>query len=266
MLHHHLVPRWRVHPFLFVFGKTLGVEVANEFLMRFSHDASQGLEVPNVQPAPGAFHENFVEERLDRLALRFLHVKPGQVSEPCRHHVPRRDGFFRVQIARRGAEGVDAQGQSLAAKRRPNSDFATVQQLLGSGHDAVFFLQLSEVNAEGQPGQITLRVDDEGGNACQRRFFDEGFGHHGLARTGGTEHGAVAGEDLRGDVNGFTGVSSRAQKHPLWFVLALPRRRTPRNRVGHRRGVVVEQIADEVTDRGSGRAAVRRWRRNLVLG
>ena len=138
--------------------------------------------------------------------------------------------------------------------------------MLGSSHDAVFFLQFSEVNAEGEASQIALWIDDEGWNARQRRFFDEGFGHHGLARTGGTEHGAVASENLRSDVNGFTGVPSRPQKHPLWFVLTFTGRRTPRHRVGDRRGVVVEQIPDEVTDRGFGRAAVRGWRRNLVLG
>ena len=138
--------------------------------------------------------------------------------------------------------------------------------MLGSSHDAVFVLQFTEVNAEGEASQIALWVDDEGGNARQRRLFDEGFGHHGLARTGGTEHGAVACENLWSDVNGFTGVPSRSQKHPLWFVLTFTGRRTPRHRVGNRRGVVVEQIADEVTDRGFGRAAVRGWRRDLVLG
>ena len=53
MFHHHLVPRWWVDPFFLVFGEAFGVEVANEFLMRLSHDASQGLEIPDVQPASG---------------------------------------------------------------------------------------------------------------------------------------------------------------------------------------------------------------------
>ena len=74
-----------------------------------------------------------------------------------------------------------------------------------------------QCRGRGEPNRPV--VDDEGWNARQRRFFDEGFGHHGLARTGGTEHGAVACENLWSDVNGFTGVPSRSQKHPLWFVL-----------------------------------------------
>ena len=226
MLHHHFVPRRRVHPFFFVLGKTLGVEVANELLMRLPHNAGQGLEITDVQSAPGPLHQDFVKEGLDRLALRFLHVIAGQVGKPGRHHVPRRDGFFRVQIGRRGAEGIDTQRQPLAAKWRPNSDLATVQELLGSSHNPVFFFQFAQVNAEGQPSQIALRVNDERWDARQRCLFDERLGHHGLSRTRGTEHGAVPSEHLRGDVDGLTGVPSRAQKHAFGLVLTLPCGRT----------------------------------------
>ena len=252
MLHHDLVPRRRVHAFFLVFGKALGVEVANELLMRLPHDAGQGLEITDVQSAPGPFHQDFVKEGLDRLALRLLHVIAGQVGKPGRHHVPCRDGLFSVQIGRRGSEGVDAQRQPLAAKRRPNSNLATVKELLGSSHDPVFFFQFAQINAEGQPSQIALRVNDEGRDARQRCFFDERLGHHGLSRTRGTEHGAVPSEHLRGDVDGLTGVPSRAQKHAFGLVLTFPCGRTTRYRIRNGRCIVVEQVADEVANRRVG--------------
>ena len=149
MFHHHLVPRRWVHTFFFIFGKALRVEMANELLMWFTNDASQRLEITNVQTATGPLHQDFVKERLDRLTLCFFHVKPGQVRKPSRHHVPRRDGLFRVQVGGWGAERVDAQRQPFAAKRRPNSHFTTVQQLLGPSYDSVLFLQFLKVNTEG---------------------------------------------------------------------------------------------------------------------
>ena len=119
-------------------------------------------------------------------------------------------------------------------------------------HDPVFFFQLTQVNAEGQPSQIALRVNDERRDARQRCFFDEGFGHHGLSRTRGTEHGAVPSEHLRGDVDGLASVPSRAQEHAFGFVLTLPCGRTTRYRVRNGRRIVVEQIADEVANRRVG--------------
>ena len=152
--------------------------------MWLTHHASEGLEITDIEPATGSFHENFIEKRLDRFPLSLLHVKTCEVGKASSDHVPCGDGFFGVQIGRRRSERINAKGQALASKRRPYPNFATVEQLLGSGDNPVLFLELAHIDAEGQPSEVTLRVDDEGRNASERRFFDERLGHDGFSRPG----------------------------------------------------------------------------------
>ena len=193
----------------------------NELLMWFTNHSGEGLEIANVKATSGAFNEDFIEKRFDGLALGFLNVKPGQVGKSCGDHVPRRDGFFRVEVGRRGAKRVNAERQTFASKGRPNSHLTPVQQLLRSGNKTVFFFKFIKVNAKGQPRQISLWVNDERRNASEGGFFDQGFGHHGFSRPGRPEHGAMSGQHLRSNVDRFTGISPASKKHPFWFVLAL---------------------------------------------
>ena len=220
VFHHDFCPCGRFHGLFSFFDihKTLGVQVLGERQVWVTNHLGEGLEIVNIQPRFRAFDQDFVQKRLDGLPLGFFHIVPSEVGEASRHHVPRCDRFFRVQISRRSSKRVDAERQPLAAQRRPHSNFTHVEQLLGSRHVPVLALEFVKVNAQRQTSEVALWIDDKGRDACQRRFFDEGLGHHGFPRAGGTQHGTVARQHLRGDVHRFLCVPTVAQQHPLWFV------------------------------------------------
>ena len=115
MFNHHFIPCWRGNCLsLLIFFKALGIEVANEFLIRLTHHSGESLEISNIQSTLGALDKNFVEEGFDSLPLCFLYVKARKVGKACCHHIPCRNRFFRVKVSRRGAERVDAKREPLA--------------------------------------------------------------------------------------------------------------------------------------------------------
>ena len=189
--------------------------------MRLSNHSSQRLEITDVQTATRPLHQYFVKERLDRLALGFLHVIAGKVGKPGRHHVPCRDGLFRVQIGRRSAKRINAQRQAFAAKRRPDAHLAGLEQFLRSVYEAVLFLKFTQIDAERKTSQVALGVDDERRNACQRSLFNERLGHDRFSRPGRTQHGPVSSQHLRCNVDGITRVATGSKQHPFWFVVPL---------------------------------------------
>ena len=167
--------------FLVRLCEALGIQVPKEGVVGFAHHARQRLEVRHVQPNARALDEHFVQVGFDRLALRLLDIVSGQAGEPRGHHVPCRDRLFGVQIRRRCVKRVDAQRQTLAAQRRPNAHFRAVHQLAHPRRILALGFDGGCVASKREAGEVALRVDDEGGNACKRRLLDEGLGHHRLS-------------------------------------------------------------------------------------
>ena len=167
--------------FLVRLCEALGIQVPKEGVVGFAHHARQRLEVRHVQPNARALDEHFVQVGFDRLALRLLDVVSGQAGESGGHHVPCGDRLFGVQVRRRCVKRIDAQRQTLAAQRRPNAHFRAVHQLAHPRRILALGFDGGCVASKREAGEVALRVDDEGGNACKRRLLDEGLGHHRLS-------------------------------------------------------------------------------------
>ena len=221
VLHHNFSPRWRFNR-LFAFfhiGKTFRVQVLGERQMGVPYNTRQGLEIVDIKSGFCALHQNFIQERFDGFSLCFFNIVTCQIGETSRHHVPCRDRLFRIKPSRRCSKRVNAQRQALASKRCPNPHFTRIKKSASPSGITVLVLQLIGVDAQRQPSKVALGVNDEGRDASQCRFFDQGFRHHRLSRSRRSEHGTVASQHLRSNVHRLSSVTPSPQQQPAWFVL-----------------------------------------------